>query len=298
MNDGEGWAEAPYNGTEYQVFDLSGGTITGTFAQILPETPGEGQTWDISKLYTDGILKVVGGEEKPDDPVTPEEPAGETKTALLAWGNMYASSYDNSGVNNMMVGAENDEAYGFKLVCTGNLAKAYSAGSTNPKMSIPYKGETLLRTPIKCSNGAQNTVFMPEGAKATKVTLFSVVGTNSSSRTSYWKEVAGVSYDETTTTVLDLTKTNPDPNAVSFTLNNVPDKFTFTNTGEQQCVIIYVEYHFDGTSGIVEYKNDVAPVRVSYYTLGGHRVTTPERGLYIMQMQMPDGSIRSQKVLK
>ena len=165
-------------------------------------------------------------------------------------------------------------------------------------MSIPYKGETLLRTPIKCSNGAQNTVFMPEGAKATKVTLFSVVGTNSSNRTSYWKEVAGVNYDETTTTVLDLTKTNPDPNAVSFTLNNVPDKFTFTNTGEQQCVIIYVEYHFGGTSGIVDYKNDVAPVRVSYYTLGGRRVTTPERGLYIMQMQMPDGSVRSQKVLK
>lgn len=285
-----------YNGDVIQAF--SGTVTSGTFAEIVPATPGEGQTWDITELYTKGILKVIGGEEKPDDPVTPEEPAGETKTALLAWGNMYASSYDNSGVNNMMVGAENDEAYGFRLVCTGNLTKAYSAGGNNPKMSIPYKGETLLRTPIKCSNGAQNTVFMPEGAKATKVTLFSVVGTNSSSRTSYWKEVAGVNYDETTTTVLNLTKTNPDPNAVSFTLNNVPDKFTFTNTGEQQCVIIYVEYHFGGTSGIVDYKNDVAPVRVSYYTLGGRRVTTPERGLYIMQMQMPDGSIRSQKVLK
>ncbi len=285
-----------YNGDEIQAF--SGTVTSGTFAEIIPATPGEGQTWDTTELYTKGILKVVGGEEKPDDPVTPEEPAGETKTALLAWGNMYASSYDNSGVNNMMVGAENDEAYGFRLVCTGNLTKAYSAGGNNPKMSIPYKGETLLRTPIKCSNGAQNTVFMPEGAKATKVTLFSVVGTNSSNRTSYWKEVAGVSYDETTTTVLDLTKTNPDPNAVSFTLNNVPDKFTFTNTGEQQCVIIYVEYHFGGATGIVDYKSDVAPVRVSYYTLGGRRVTMPERGLYIMQMQMPDGSVRSQKVLK
>ena len=285
-----------YNGDEIQAF--SGTVTSGTFAEIVPATPGEGQTWDITELYTKGILKVVGGDEKPDDPVTPEEPAGETKTALLAWGNMYASSYDNSGVNNMMVGAENDEAYGFRLVCTGNLTKPYSAGSTNPKMSIPYKGETLLRTPIKCSNGAQNTVFMPEGAKATKVTLFSVVGTNNSSRASYWKEVAGVSYDETTTTVLDLTKTNPDPNAVSFTLNNVPDKFTFTNTGEQQCVIIYVEYHFGGATGIVDYKSDAAPVRVSYYTLGGRRVTMPERGLYIMQMQMPDGSVRSQKVLK
>jgi hypothetical protein len=292
--------EAPYAGTEYQIFKFSGlGNVTGTFGEIQPATPGEGQTWDNSELYTTGILKVVGGEVNPDvDPDPTPEPVGETKTALLAWGNMVAKSYDNSGVNNMMEGAANDEAYGFSMVCTGNLTKAYTSGGNSPKMQIPYNDQILERTPIKLSNGAQNTVFMPEGAKATKVILYSVTGTNASSRTSYWKEVAGVNYTETTTTVLDLDAPRDNPNAVSFTLNNVKDKFTFTNTGEQQCVIIYVEYHFGGATGIVDYKSDVAPVRVSYYTLGGRRVTMPERGLYIMQMQMPDGSIRSQKVLK
>ncbi|MBQ2360471.1 MAG: autotransporter-associated beta strand repeat-containing protein, partial [Prevotella sp.] len=236
INEGE-IAEAPYNKTEYQVFNISGGSITGTFAEIQPATPGEGQTWDTSELYTNGIIKVVGGEDNPDQTIVDPQPVGETKTALLAWGNMIAKSYDNSSYNNMMVGAENDEAFGFSMVITGNLAKAYTSAGT-PKLDIEYKGEMLQRTAIKLSNGAQNTIFMPEGAKATKMSIYSITGTNASNRTSYWKEVAGVNYTETTTTVLDLDAPRSNPNKVDFTLDNVPDKVTFTNTGEQQCVII------------------------------------------------------------
>ena len=210
---------------------------------------------------------------------------------------MINKSYDNSGVMNMMVGAENDEAQGFSLVCTGNLAKAYTSGGNSPKMTIPYKDEMLERTPIKFSNGAQNTVFMPEGAKATKVTLFSVTGTNSSNRTSYWKEVAGQEYTETTTTVLNLDAPRQDPNAVSFTLNNVPDNFTFTNTGEQQCVIVYIEYHFGGTDAIRTVSSlQGTPLRIEYFTLSGERVVTPARGgLYLVRMTQPDGKVVSRK---
>lgn len=163
--------------------------------------------------------------------------------ALLAWGNMTPASYDNSGVNNMMVSTGNDESQGFSLVCTGNLKKAYSSAGT-PKLKFPYNDETIERTAIKCSNGAQNTIFLPEGVKATKLTIYSVTGTNSSNRTSYWKEVAGVNYTESTTTVLDLDASRDNPNAVSFTLDNVAEKVTFTNTGEQQCVILYLEYQY------------------------------------------------------
>ena len=168
---------------------------------------------------------------------------------------MINQSYDNSSYNNMMVGAENDEAYGFSLVCTGNLQKAYSSAGT-PKLKIPYKGETLERTAIKCSNGAQNTIFLPDGAKATKITLYSVTGTNSSSRTSYWKEVAGQAYTPETTTVLDLNADRSAPNAVSFTLPNVEKQLTFTNTGEQQCVIIYLEYHYGGDTLMGDVNSD------------------------------------------
>jgi len=297
LNEGE-MGEAPYAGTEYQIFKLSGGTITGTFKEIQPATPGEGQTWDASELYTKGILKVVGGETNPDQGTNPDpQPVGETKTALLAWGNMIAKSYDNSGVNNMMVGAENDEAQGFSIVCTGNLTKAYTSGGNSPKMKIPYKDEILERTPIKLSNGAQNTVFMPTGAKATKVILYSVTGTNASNRTSYWKEVAGQQYTETTTTVLDLDAPRDNPNAVTFTLQNVPDQFTFTNAGEQQCVIVYLEYHLGGSSAISTVGSDGSPLRVEYFTLSGRRVTTPAGGIYLVRTTLPNGETQTKKVI-
>ena len=298
LNEGEVFEEAPYKDTEYQIFNLSGGTIIGSFAEIQPATPGEGQTWDTSELYSKGVLKVVGGEEKPGGDTPTPEPVGDTKTALLAWGNMVAKSYDNSGVNNMMEGAANDEAQGFSLVCTGNLTKAYSSAGT-PKLKIPYKDEVLDRTAIKLSNGAQNTVFMPTGAKATKVTFYSVTGTNSSDRTSWWKEVAGVTYTETTApATIDLYATRDNPNAITYTLESVPDKFTFTNTGEQQCVILYIEYHFGGSTGIESVSAAVSvPVRTSYFTLSGEQVSAPARGLYIVRTTLPDGRTESRKVV-
>ena len=45
--------------TRYRVFILSGGTVTGTFAEIIPATPGEGMEWDTTELYTKGYLKVA-----------------------------------------------------------------------------------------------------------------------------------------------------------------------------------------------------------------------------------------------
>lgn len=296
INEGD-IAEAPYDKTEYQVFNLSGGTITGSFAEIQPATPGEGQTWDLSELYTNGVIKVVGGEPNPnEEPIIEPQPVGETKTALLAWGNMVAQSYDNSSYNNMMVGAENDEAYGFSMVITGNLAKSYTSAGT-PKLDILYNGETIQRTAIKLSNGAQNTIFLPKDAKATKMSIYSITGTNASNRTSYWKEVAGVSYNETTTTVLDLDAPRSNPNKVDFTLDNVPDKVTFTNTGEQQCVIIYLEYHFGGDTSGVESLHLNEPIRIEYYTLSGEKVSTPAKGIYLVRIYNHQGTVESRKVI-
>lgn len=63
------------NGQTIQAFT---GTATGTFAEIIPETPGEGLSWDTTELYTKGVLKVVG-EEQPDDP-TPDDPTPDDPT--------------------------------------------------------------------------------------------------------------------------------------------------------------------------------------------------------------------------
>lgn len=287
----EGLARAPYANTEYQIFKIgTNGSITGTFSSITTEVLAEGQSWDDSELYTKGVLRVVGGDVKPsgDDP-TPgpgdddDNPAGETMRVTLAYGNMTAKSYDGSSVNNMLEGNENKESngvlnnnIGFSLVCTGNLAKELGKGS-----KMTYEWDGTQRTNIKISNGAQCTIFMPENARATKMELWSIVGTNASSRTSYWKEVCGVTYTEADAKILDLTAGKV--NCATFTLPNV-DKITFTNTGEQQCVIINIDYHYGGPAnttgidGVIE----VSSGSNTIYDLSGRRITNAAaKGVYI-----------------
>jgi hypothetical protein len=45
-------------GTEFKIFSPSG-TVSGSFGEILPATPGEGKVWDSSDLLTKGILRVI-----------------------------------------------------------------------------------------------------------------------------------------------------------------------------------------------------------------------------------------------
>ncbi len=292
--------EAPYNATEYHVFTSNNLAITGTFAEILPATPGDGQTWDTTDLYTEGILRVVGGEEnpnpdEPDEPETPDTPEG-LQTALLTWGNMSTASYDNSGINNMLVGNAGDDAEGFSLVVTGNLTKAYTGAS---KIDVVYNGETINRTTIKCSNGAQNSIFLPEGAQVTNITLWSYTNLDAPNRPNYWAEVAGVEYTEETATILTCYKDLSNPDHVSFDVDNVEDVLTFTNTGEQQCVIIALEYQYGGeATGISDVTTDEVPASVEYYSLSGRRVSVPGTGIYIMKATMPSGKVVTRKVIK
>ena len=46
-------------GKEYRVFTLSGGSVSGTFAEIIPAIPADGLEWDVSLLYTKGVLRVA-----------------------------------------------------------------------------------------------------------------------------------------------------------------------------------------------------------------------------------------------
>ena len=222
----------------YQVFKCSG-TITGTFSAILPATPGKGKSWDTSELYTNGLLKVKGGTENPDDPDPQPQPVTETKTAMITWGNVTAGSYQNTSVDNMVTGNSGDDAEGFTMVLTGNLEKTYSAGS---KIKLTYNGETIERTTIKTSNGAENTIYLPQGAKATKLTIWSYTNKSETDRTNYWASVGGVDYTPETATLLGVNNA-ANPDCVSFSLNNL-NTVTFKNAGYQQCVVLIIDYHY------------------------------------------------------
>ncbi len=286
--------EAPYKDTAFKVFDATG-TITGTFSEIIPATPGEGQTWDVSELYSAGIIKVVGGEQNPNvEPGPGPDDDKVEKSALLTWGNMSTASYDDSGVNNMLVGTAGDDAEGFSMVVTGNLTKYYSAAD---KINVEYNGNTLNRTTIKCSNGAENTIFLPEDAKATKITLWSYTNVSTPNRTSYWVSVGGKEYTQEESVILQETKDTSNPSRASFDLDDLQHTITFRNTGEQQCVIVAIDYYTGGTNGVSTINSSGKPAKVEYYTPSGERVATPSTGLYMMRVTMTDGKTVTRKVV-
>lgn len=45
-------------GTEFKLFSITG-TVTGSFSEISPASPGEGKKWDTTDLLTKGIIRVI-----------------------------------------------------------------------------------------------------------------------------------------------------------------------------------------------------------------------------------------------
>lgn len=136
---------------------------------------------------------------------------------------------------NVMTGAAGDDAAGIVLAITGNTEKKWSGSSV-------IKIGDIERTSIKLSNGAQNTMTLPNGMRATRITFYSVINT-AEARTSYWREFNGTEIDGgdvpmgAWNTVTDRL-TNPDVRV--FPLNG-ESEITFTNTGEQLCFIIALD---------------------------------------------------------
>ena len=232
-----------------------------------------------------------------DDPApTPDDPDpqddGVTKKVCIAWGNCIRTGGDDACTE--LVGNEDAPSNnkGFSMHYTTATDKTYAKGE---KMTYEFDG--VQRTGIKLSNGAQNTIILPAGYKVTKVTFWSVTANNVSSRTSYWKEVAGKTYTEADGQLLSHTATATAPNKAEFVLDDVQNELTFTNSGEQQSIVIVLEYHTgdaptpdpDPTpDGISSLRADGG--RVEYFTPSGERVTSPGKGLYIMRVTTGSGT--------
>ena len=227
-------------GNEIQAFT---GTATGTFAEIIPATPGNGLKWDTSELYTSGKLKVIGENDNPGEDVLPTVP---TYSALLTWDNMTLGTKNGYST---LTGNSGSAAEGFSMSLTGNSTKTYGSSET-----ITAGGVTA--TTIKLSNGAENTLYLPAGYEATSMTIWSYTNPNKdrldNPYTSYWKSVAGISYTESTAYILQRFKDTSNPDHVTFELDNLTE-CAFANAGEQQCIVIAIEYeaartHLDETS--------------------------------------------------
>ena len=125
-------------------------------------------------------------------------------------------------------------AEGVTVAITGNTSKSIQSASKITVNGTEY-------TSMKVSNGAQNTLTLPK--EAIGITFYSYVNKDAATdRAPYWKEVAGVEYtEETSGGTMTSYKDGANPDIRSFSFDATKE-LTFTNTGEQLCYVMEVEY--------------------------------------------------------
>lgn len=179
-------------------------------------------------------------------------------------------SWDGSTLGQYAVNGETDQdnlltwENGFKMAISSRADKAYSSAS-----SLTINDETYKT--IKLSNGATNTLFAPEGYVITNLVIYDYINFDrvkkgGDGRVCYWKEVAGLAYTEETATILkdyiDIEGYGSTPDKVEFAINKL-NEVSFTQTGEQLCVVIDVTYEKGGN-------DDPAPAEGVAFTTTGN----------------------------
>lgn len=125
---------------------------------------------------------------------------------------------------------------GFTLQITGNLEKTISKGGNLVIDEKTYQS-------MKVSNGAENTLTLPDGKVVSGVKFYSYVnGAKNDEKPSYWKEIAGVTFEsiEQAGGVFESYQDLNNPDVREYEFNGKANKITFTNTGVQCCYVIEV----------------------------------------------------------
>ena len=140
-----------------------------------------------------------------------------------------AANTDKGGVLNGKVGTA-AEGYSIEInAATKNWGKG---------TSISIEGKDYITG--HGSNGAQNIVTLPKGAKAYRVIFYSFVTDWSKGRTSYWNEIDGEQIDvENTIPMCAVDASNLDVRV--FDLGGIEESFTFTQTGERPDFLMALE---------------------------------------------------------
>ncbi len=146
--------------------------------------------------------------------------------AILSW-HLGTNGADASSANSI-TGAKGSAAEGWTIAITGNTSKNWSNGNG----SISYGGKSYKT--LKNSNGAQNTVTLPEGCTASSVTFYVVSNADAAGKLS---EINGTSCSDEVTSLKDYNN----PTVITKALDNV-SSFTFTFNTKQVCFLAVVTY--------------------------------------------------------
>lgn len=261
---------APIKGASYESFDIDGsyGNIVRVFKLE------EGKTYTLFCRGTTGRLYGIDYQEGTG--VDPVEPGTvEDGTYFISYNvepalsNVTLEGWKNTGTANNVATWEG----GFSIMIMRS-DKGMSSGSNITIGGSKYKS-------IKVSNGAQNTLTLPEGKVAKGITFYSYVNDDKDGwENSYWKEVAGVTY-EASTMASSKDGENPDVREFSFNGDQL-NKITFTNSGKQLCYVIKVDIEKgDVITGIKNVKSEAIDLNAPAYNLAGQKVSEGYKGVVI-----------------
>lgn len=149
-------------------------------------------------------------------------------TAILSWQLGENGAYAEAA--NSIIGAAGSLAEGWTIAITGNTSKNWTAG--NGKI---FMDPDSIMT-LKNSNGAQNTVTLPEGLYASQVTFYVV--TNNDTDKGMLAEFDG----ETCKDSVHSLKDYDNPTVIVKALETPKNEFTFTFKVKQVCFIAVVTY--------------------------------------------------------
>ena len=149
-------------------------------------------------------------------------------TAVLSW-QMGENGADATAANSI-TGATGCAAEGWTITISGNDTKKWTAGNGK----IVLNGDSVMT--LKNSNGAQNTITLPEGLYASKIEFYAV--TNDSTAKGVLTEVDGVACKDSVESLKDYDH----PTYIAKELETPAGKFTFTFKNKQVCFIAVVTY--------------------------------------------------------
>jgi hypothetical protein len=235
----------------------------------------EGKTYTLFCRGTTGRLYGIDYQEGTGvDPVEPGTVADGTYFISYnvepSLSNVTLEGWTNTGTSNNVATWEG----GFSIMIMRS-DKGMSAGSNITIGGTQYKS-------IKVSNGAQNTLTLPEGKVAKGITFYSYVNSDKDGwENSYWKEVAGIE-NEASTMTSQKDGANPDVREFTFPAGNQLNKISFTNKGQQLCYVIKIDIITGSeTTGIQSVKSETIDLNAPMYNLAGQKVAEGYKGVVI-----------------
>lgn len=168
---------------------------------------------------------------------------------------LYFDAFDVEKVNGLstLVGKGDTEGYSISL---NNSLKAWSSGNS----INDYKS-------IKVSNGAQNTLYLPQGVSATRITIYSYIN-SAPGRDCGWNEIGDLD-TQYKDVLMGAWNDAANPDVRTYPLTGEESYINFTNIGEQLCFYIVL----DVADARAELTAEYAPKQLT--TIEGEEIEQP-----------------------